>query len=173
MESYVEVTETAVGTDSLSAVKETYAAGKTEGTVQKDQNNQLIWSIGGMVPGEERSLTYRVRLKESYTSGKTKGTLNNEAVAYSRFYPKDNAEASFTPRADLQLKKSGSAYNPSKGTIDYTLVLTANQKNSYISGYKSYSYIFHDTLSAGFTFNDDLKVYMVTNGVETDVTNNG
>lgn len=39
-----------------------------------------------------------------------------------------------------------------------------------LSSFDTFKYVFHDTLSAGLTRNDDLKVFVSNNGAETDVT---
>lgn len=41
---------------------------------------------------------------------------------------------------------------------------------STLADYDSYNYIFHDTLSAGLTFKDDARVYLVNKGVKTEVS---
>lgn len=38
--------------------------------------------------------------------------------------------------------------------------------------FKTFKYIFHDTLSAGLTFNNDVKVFASNNGTETEITDN-
>lgn len=39
-----------------------------------------------------------------------------------------------------------------------------------LTSFDTFTYVFHDTLSEGLTFNDDLKVFVSNNGVETEVT---
>jgi fimbrial isopeptide formation D2 family protein/LPXTG-motif cell wall-anchored protein len=39
-----------------------------------------------------------------------------------------------------------------------------------IKNYSSYQYIFHDTLAAGFTYNNDVQFYYVQDGVWSDIT---
>lgn len=41
-----------------------------------------------------------------------------------------------------------------------------------LSGYSRYTYIFHDTLSKGLTYNNDAKIYLVTGSEENEVTVN-
>lgn len=39
-----------------------------------------------------------------------------------------------------------------------------------LTSFDTFTYVFHDTLSKGLTFNDDLKVFVSNDGAETDVT---
>lgn len=39
-----------------------------------------------------------------------------------------------------------------------------------LTSFDTFTYVFHDTLSEGLAFNDDLKVFVSNDGVETDVT---
>lgn len=41
-----------------------------------------------------------------------------------------------------------------------------------LTSFDTFKYVFHDTLSAGLTRNNDLKVFVSNNNVETDVTDN-
>ncbi len=47
--------------------------------------------------------------------------------------------------------------------------LTGTLPENY-ADYTVYTYVFHDTLSAGLTFNNDVKVYVVNGDAETEVT---
>lgn len=47
--------------------------------------------------------------------------------------------------------------------------LTGTLPSNY-ADYDYYTYIFHDTLSKGLTYNGDAKVYVVNGGVETEIT---
>lgn len=52
---------------------------------------------------------------------------------------------------------------------DITFRITGTLPSNY-ADYETYTYIFHDTMSAGLTYNDDAKVYVVNDGVKTEVT---
>lgn len=54
-----------------------------------------------------------------------------------------------------------------KDKVNYQIIGTVSNK---YADYESYYYSFTDTMSKGLTYNGDAKVYVVNNGVKTDVT---
>jgi hypothetical protein len=133
IQEYIGITEKDVSTKNHPDVTETYPKGADAGTVRVDDKDPgtLVWTIGDMEKGETRTLTYKVRLTDDYTGGQSKGTLTNEAVVYSKEYPRDEDEANYTPKAQIELSKQAGTYNAATSTITYTVTLKANKDNSY------------------------------------------
>lgn len=109
-----------------------------EGNTEITEPGSLIWTIGDMSPGEERTLTYRVRLKDGYTRLQNSGNkvIQNGAQVFSKTYQRDEATASFQPNAGLAMNKShaNAVRNKENGnyTITYTVWIEAQGSNNFI-----------------------------------------
>lgn len=75
------------------------------------------------------------------------------------------------PSVDKDIIEGGNAVEATDKNIGDTVdfQLTGTLPSNY-ADYETYKYVFHDTLSAGLTYNNNAKVYAVNNGVKTDVT---
>lgn len=106
------------------------------GTVVLNNNNTMEWNIGTLKADEKRVLTYYAELSDSYTGGEAKGTVSNKADLFSGEYPKDSADDSFTPVADLDVTKEvlddPEIDETGTGTISYKVRVISWANNSYI-----------------------------------------
>lgn len=94
----------------------------------------MIWTIGDMDANETRTLTYKVKLKEGYTGAGAKGTIQNQAMPFSKTYPRDPATSDFTPNAGATISKNSAKFVPDAnggGTINYTVWVKAYENNTY------------------------------------------
>lgn len=72
------------------------------------------------------------------------------------------------PSVDKTITGEGEAADYNIGdSVPFTL--TGTLPSNY-ADYETYTYIFHDTLSAGLTYNNDAKVYVVNGSEKTEVT---
>lgn len=98
----------------------------------------LVWKIGNMDANEQRTLTYRVKLTDHSESKNDDQPLRNKAIVYSKTYKKNDSVADFTPKADLEMRKSHREpqRNPEDGSykIPYTVWFEAPPEQQSCSG---------------------------------------
>ena len=96
----------------------------------------MIWDIGELQPGEERTLTYYAEISEEYVSDIINNPITNTANVYSDNVLKDMDTSYFIPKNEIQISKKASeeAYidNSGNGTIEYTVTITASDENSFV-----------------------------------------
>ena len=112
------------------------------------------------------------------------GSLNGTNDAYTQYIVKVVKDTEASPKGNVpQVEKKVKDINDSKDadfsawqdSADHDIgdavpfQLTATLANN-VSAYSTYKIIFHDTLSAGLTYNGDAKVYLVTGENRKDVT---
>lgn len=177
---YAGVTKDNTNLESIPNGYKPYETGKkitdnpnTHGTVVLDNNNNLKWNIENLQPQEERTLVYYVELNEKYVGSGSAGTLSNEAIPESKGFKKESVRAEFTPKADIDIKKTqengGIHVNEfGNGTIDYTVVVTAASDNSYTITDACIKDAFRDGMNK---YIDLSKKYIkvVVNGTEKEV----
>lgn len=102
---------------------------------------KLVWKIGDMKPGEERTLMYYVKLEDGYTGNhpKSDGKLHNIANVYSKTYTNHEereSDAIFTPQAGMDMYKESAQFekneNDGGGIVTYKIWMKANATNNYI-----------------------------------------
>lgn len=114
--------ETVTGVESYSS-----------GTVVLDSGS-MKWSISSLKPNEERTLVYYVELNEKYVGSGSAGTLCNEAQPESKGFTKGIVRDEFIPKADADISKTQGTIDVNSfgnGNINYTVVVTASDDNSY------------------------------------------
>lgn len=100
------------------------------------ENGQyLAWYIGEMEPNEVRTLTYRIAVSRDYI-GVPHGnndTITNTAQLFSRNYSRGIERQVYTPTSIARLTKSSSNIHKVGDLfyVDYEIVVTADQNNSY------------------------------------------
>ncbi len=153
---YVGITPTPKKLTGEGLPRETVAAGKEHGEIYQGvvpTENQpippengtnivkpgsIVWKIGNMEANEQRTLTYRVKLSDQHVHKITDQPLRNQAEVFSKNYKKNESIADFTPKVNLDMKKSHSApvRNPEDGShkITYTVWIEAPTSNNHVLG---------------------------------------
>lgn len=107
---------------------------QTAGSLAMD-GGEMVWTIGDMQPGEERTLTYCVRIAPDYVDSLSGNAINNTASVYSEGVLKETSSAAFIPKTGVTLDKEvvGQAQiGPTgSGTVTYKVTITADEDNSF------------------------------------------
>lgn len=136
IEGYVGVTAAPVRTAQSGTQIPSESSNKssfTHGTVQRNTDGTMLWTVGNLAPDETRTLTYRVKVSESYVGIVQTNTIQNTATLFAKEYERDDAAANYTPKAGVSVNKSSSSEKNPDGsyTIAYTVQITANADNAY------------------------------------------
>ncbi len=132
------------------------------------------------------SCTIVVSSKGYYLVKEKDGSLAGQNAAYTRFILQVAGPTTAQPKTSIPtVEKKVQDINDSTDTafgglqdsadhdindvIPYTLTGTLP---STLGDYTTYKYVFHDTLSAGLTYDNDAKVYLVTPAGEREITGN-
>lgn len=111
------------------------SAGTTEVTEE-----ELTWTVGELKANASCTLTYKIPLMDNYLGADTmkettKTSVSNKATVSSDGFPRDNAEAIFTPKGKVTLSKTFASFvkneNDDGGTIRYTVWVHADEGNNY------------------------------------------
>ena len=95
----------------------------------------ILWTIGTMQPGEQRTLTYRVKLQDGYAGAASagNGTVTNTATPASGENKRSAVTSTFTPRTSATVtKKAGTVQITDDAVIiPYTVTVTASNSNTW------------------------------------------
>ncbi len=98
----------------------------------------IVWRIGNMEANEQRILTYRVRLSDQQADKITNKPLRNRAEVFSKSFKKNDSVVDFTPKANLDMRKSHGApvRDPEDGShrLTYTVWFEALRSNNHVLG---------------------------------------
>lgn len=113
----------------------------TSGTVEytaapgQSDPGTILWTIGTMQPGEQRTLTYRVELSDEYAGVATagNGVITNTATPASGENRRSAVTSTFTPRTSATVtKKAGTVQITDDAVIiPYTVTVTASSSNTW------------------------------------------
>lgn len=108
------------------------------GNSNNSNNQAMLWDIGTLQANETRILTYYAELSDDYTGAEARGTISNQAELFAGEIPKDTAQDSFTPVANLDVTKEvlQSSDTPQidetgSGTLRYQVRVVSWANNSY------------------------------------------
>lgn len=90
-------------------------------------------NIGNMDKGESYTLKFKVRVSEDiYAAGDigSRKVVNN-AVVKSEGEPKDDTSITTTENSSLGITKKAGNYDPTTGTVEYTVTVTAPSNNTW------------------------------------------
>ena len=149
----------------------------------------LSGTVAGTSTKSEQAYTITVKKQGYYLVKDKDASLDEETAAYTRFILQVVKDVTVTPKTDIPtVEKKVKDVNDSDA--DLSNVETADWQDSAdwdigddvpfqitgtmpttLADYDTYSYKFTDTLSKGFSFNNDVKVYKVTaQGERTEIT---
>ena len=100
----------------------------------EEQPFGMTWNVGSMEPGEERTLTYSVRVSADFTGNKETPLLRNLAEFYSGSFLRNSEESEYCESAGVTLRKSASEVRRDDAgdyLFDYTITAEANEGNPY------------------------------------------
>ena len=112
----------------------------------------LVWKPGNLAPNESRTLTYYVKLKDNVPLNT--GAIQNQAKVFSKTYKRVEDLASFEPKIDYNMKKSGvgAVVRNADGTYKIKYKIEFTLKNS---NYPLKDFFFVDRLNYTDQFHTD------------------
>ena len=149
----------------------------------------LSETVAGTSTQSEQAYTITVQEQGYYLVKDKDASLDEETAAYTRFILQVVNNVTVTPKTDIPtVEKKVKDVNDSEADLsnveaaswqdsadwdigdDVPFQITGTMPTT-LADYGTYSYKFTDTLSKGFSFNNDVKVYKVTDGGErTEIT---
>lgn len=186
--------DTTIGTRFANATTAADVAKALEGLTKDSQTAQTFAAIAGAnlttaagTSQYDNSVYTIPGLAAGYYLVKDQDkSLDGDADAYTRFIVEVVGDVEAAPKSSVpsveKKVQENAKYNQDGGygegyndvadwnigdKVPFKLIGTMP---STLADYTTYKYVFHDTMSAGLTYNGDAKVYLVNGATKTDIT---